>query len=289
MASNARVAKPGPLSFMTKLTPNVYLYRPESSASPTVTTTTKTPPPKLVLICSWMDARDLHIAKYIPPYQALYPTAQILVIKGDLKHFLFPSAAYPNAVAAVPVIRAAIDASDPTPQLAVHLFSNGGSSMLRHLYRAYQETAKPGEATILPLHTTILDSSPGEHSWSRSITAMTAGLPPLMKWVLGPVIRLYLLSYVLWTFIRPGPDFLQVLALSHNAPTQVKEVRRTYMYSEEDEMVDWKVVEKYAKDAEEKGFAVRKEKFTGSPHVAHVRVDENKYWTAVKETWEGVD
>jgi len=67
------------------------------------------------------------------------------------------------------------------------------------------------------------------------------------------------------------------------------EVRRTYIYSEADALVDWRDVESHAAAAVENGFRdVRLEKFEGSMHVAHARADEGRYWRVVRETWEGV-
>ena len=287
MAANGAVAKNGALSFMTKLSPTTYLYRPDvSGSSAAAPSEAHRSAPELVLICSWMDARDIHVTKYILPYQALYPSAQILLIKCDMGHFLNRSAAYREALLAAPVVRAAVDASNPEPQLAIHVLSNGGSTMLRHLYRAYRETAAPGEATVLPLHTTIFDSAPGEFSYGRSVVAMTASMPAWMKWLVGPFLRLWIMTYFLW-YLVPYPDPLQRLARSHNKTENANEVRRTYIYSKEDQLVDWKVVEKYAADAAARGFVVRKERFDGSAHVAHARFDGDRYWKAVAETWDG--
>ena len=44
----------------------------------------------------------------------------------------------------------------------------------------------------------------------------------------------------------------------------------------------WRDVENHADDAEAKGWAVMREEFEGSQHVAHVRVDEGQYWEIVK-------
>lgn len=72
-----------------------------------------------------------------------------------------------------------------------------------------------------------------------------------------------------------------------NDGDEVKETRRCYIYSEEDELVDWRDVEDHARDAEEKGFVVRREKVVGSGHCAHARGEGGKrYWETVRETWE---
>ena len=67
------------------------------------------------------------------------------------------------------------------------------------------------------------------------------------------------------------------------------ELKRGYIYSEADQMVDWRVVEEHARDAEAKGFVVRREKFEESGHVAHMRVGGGvRYWGIVEGMWEEV-
>ena len=65
------------------------------------------------------------------------------------------------------------------------------------------------------------------------------------------------------------------------------EAGRCYIYSEKDAMVDWHDVELHARDAVERGFTVRTEKFQGSGHVAHARIDgERRYWAIVRDLWQ---
>ena len=63
------------------------------------------------------------------------------------------------------------------------------------------------------------------------------------------------------------------------------------MYGTGDEAVDWRDVEKHAAEARmilgDEGGKVRLERFEGGRHVAHVRVDAERYWRVVKEAWEG--
>ena len=65
------------MTSMTKLSPSVYLYCQEGSRS-TVNSTA----PQPILLATWMDARDVHISKYIARYQTLHPTACILLINS---------------------------------------------------------------------------------------------------------------------------------------------------------------------------------------------------------------
>ncbi|XXG97917.1 hypothetical protein Hte_004233 [Hypoxylon texense] len=77
---------------MKKLSPFVYFHEPGQ----TVTEQPVPPPsrdPRLILIASWMDARDVHIAKYIAQYQTIYPTSSVLLVRFVFKESLFESVA----------------------------------------------------------------------------------------------------------------------------------------------------------------------------------------------------
>ena len=52
-------------------------------------------------------------------------------------------------------------------------------------------------------------------------------------------------------------------------------------------MIDSSHVERNAREAEQKSYSVRLEKFIGSAHVSHMRLDEARYWRIVDETWRG--
>jgi hypothetical protein len=84
------------------------------------------------------------------------------------------------------------------------------------------------------------------------------------------------------------PDLLGDRYCSHNYHEEnTAERRRTYIYSAEDTLTDWRDVEAHAKEAERKGFEVGLERYKGSKHVAHAREDERRYWGIFKRTVEG--
>lgn len=280
MASNAPVPETKPLSFMESLSPIVSLYRPPASP-----TTSNPAAPKLILICSWTGAKDLHIAKYITKYQTLYPTSQILLVKSPRSILLKPST-IPAAVSpAVPVIRSIFpfptsDTPNSPPELLIHLFSNGGSSSLCALYTAYLPS-------ILPPHMTIFDSAPGATRVSGTVNFFTVGHSALQRALITPLIYLAALVVVAGIYAGLITDSIAVWAGSHNEKARNREVRRVYLYSEEDELVYWRDVERHAEQAEERGFEVRREKFKGTAHVAHARFEGERYWGIVKGIWEG--
>ncbi|KAJ4374709.1 hypothetical protein N0V85_009051, partial [Neurospora sp. IMI 360204] len=210
MASTAKpVTKDSsPLSFMTRLSQHVYLYRPSTTLSPTTTATTgNRPPPKLILLCSWMGARDPHIAKYITPYQALFPSTPILLIKSEMKHVFKPKSAWPEMEGVVPVLREIFgsemlqqgsdsfgsvegessttltsststtsDSNEQDPELLIHLFSNGGSAQLLSLHHYLQ--SQSSLRLRLPTHLTILDSAPGQMAYFPTYLALSHVLLP---------------------------------------------------------------------------------------------------------------
>lgn len=276
-------AKIQPLSSLTRLTPEIHHHIP----SPQTRDSRVQTAPKLILLLGWMEARDLHLAKYVSKYQSLYPTSQILLIKCPARHMILRARGAQSVQPAVAIIQAAIGSgsgSGGEPELLIHLFSNGGSALLSHLYTAFTAFTP----SLLPRHTTIFDSAPGEWSYAMASRATMSGIPAGWTRLFAmPVVHLlcmlYWLLYIPWG--RAHPFALE--RASHNDLTQVRERRRVYVYSERDELVTADMVERHAADAVRKGFEVRLERFRGSAHCAHMLKDPDRYWAVVRDTWEG--
>lgn len=64
-----------------------------------------------------------------------------------------------------------------------------------------------------------------------------------------------------------------------------KNAKRMYLYSEEDEVIDWRDVEKHAKEAQEKGISVVTIKEVKGGHVQHAVCNKRQYWMSVTELW----
>ncbi|OTB04617.1 hypothetical protein M426DRAFT_22756 [Hypoxylon sp. CI-4A] len=273
---------------MKQLSPSVYFYEPETiveqhPSDPRV--------PKLVLVASWMDAQDKHIANYTIRYQTIYPNSRILLIKFNPKESIFTLSPQRNVEPGVVYLRSLIDsgvlsASPTQPEILVHVFSNGGSSTMRLLYQAFQSrTGHP-----FPLHTAVYDSCPGLYAFKSIFSAFIVGFPQgIARLIATPFITAFIVC--LWTWHNPlkiigGEDPLLKNSKILNDLDLVKQTNRSYIYGKADVMVDWKDVEKHADQAAAKGLAVRREVFGRSPHVTHVKLDGNRYWRIVKETWE---
>jgi len=275
---------------MTKLSPSVFLYRPAPGsleADPMA--------PRLLFLATWMDARDEHIAKYVVRYQALYPTACILVTKSFFRYYFSPSSARREVEPAVHVIQDFIDQSSTkeNPQMLIHVFSNGGSCMLYHLYDLYGETVKKSpdkeNSHLIPSHVTIFDSVPGRWSWFESPRAIIFSLPAgWVRMLASPLVYLLGLWWVIKYWLLKRPEETHVWGLAHNDRERARETRRAYIYSEADKFVEYGAVEEHADHAESNGYVVLcRKKFIDSQHVAHARSHPDQYWSVVRDVWEG--
>ncbi|KAI0900239.1 hypothetical protein F4806DRAFT_149000 [Annulohypoxylon nitens] len=279
---------------MKKLSPFIYLYEPVEvveSKHPDPDPDPGLAAPKLILIAAWMDARDLHIAKYITQYQSIYPTSKILLVKFVLKESIFASFTREVVGPALVYLRSQIDSGilslSPTqPEVLVHIFSNGGSATTRTLYQEF----KAQTSHTFPLHVAVYDSCPGVYSFSTIYNVFMANFSGfLARLIAAPLIATLVVGF--WIWYRPlkilsGEDPLSANSRVHNDIDLVKQTRRSYIYGKADIMVDWKHVENHADQAAAKGFAVRREIFDSSPHVAHMRTCGDRYWKIIKETWE---
>ncbi|KAK0638129.1 Transmembrane protein 53 [Lasiodiplodia hormozganensis] len=274
---------------MERLCPGIELYQPiVTNVNPQENPDGSQEQPQLIILATWMAAKPEHTAKYVSGYQAIYPTARILVVRSTIKDMLFRT--YPkrrsllqSAIEAMATPAESSTSTEP-PRILLHVFSNGGASQTRVLLRAHLDLT--GKA--LPLHATVLDSCPGRGSIRRSYAALASSLPAHVRWLLSPAILAVLGLY--WLCFRPWgvADPIERLRVALNSPELVRETHRCYVYSDADPMVAWQDVEAHARDAEAAGFSTRREKFSGTGHCAHAKGEgATRYWTIVQETCAG--
>jgi hypothetical protein len=238
--------------------------------------------PALIILFPWFSASQSNCAKYIDAYRSIYPSADILLVFTSMKQLLWrPGRKAPDVRPAIPIIKAVAasmsekDKTAETPLILLHAFSNAGSAMLARVREAY---GRP-----FPPHVTIFDSSPGLYSFRRCLNGATSGLPRWLWVAVWPGSALITVSYA--AYYAGRRDGFRYWFEMHNKVDG--EVRRAYLYSGADEMIASSHVERHAQEAKSKGYDVRLEKFTGSRHVSHMRIDTTRYWTIVKDTWQG--
>ncbi|RSL54591.1 hypothetical protein CEP54_009777 [Fusarium duplospermum] len=273
-----------------QLSPSVFLYNPDPKTDPK-------PGPRLIIFAPWAFAQENHIAKYVAKYRELFPGSTILVLKCFLRHMFFHPEARRELIPAVEVIRNVLGTEtasdgDKGPSLFIHAFSNTGLSTTYNLGDVYAATSSPDDKDQgrLPLHATVLDSTPGRYEYWAIVSAVMFGVPR-GRWLqrLFSLPLAHLLSSVMWIWMRVlgGRDWVPIWGDRANDPSRTVETCRSYVYSRVDPLVPHFIVEEHVKDARDKGYAVLHQvDFGDSDHVAHARTNPERYWKIVKETWE---
>jgi hypothetical protein len=238
--------------------------------------------PTTIIVLTWVAAQPRHASKYTSAYSQLNPNARILLITTGWADFVYRSNSTQQRrlAAAVTILQADSDA-----KLLVHLFSNGGSKQLNNLNAAFSKEAEK----LLPIQALVLDSAPGRATFWRGVWTMLLTLP--QQWYLRPPLFLIsvLIMGAIWlvTHLTRATDVIEQLRQDLNdTRLMAREARRCYIYSDADETVQAEDVEDHAEDARRKGWIASTEKFVGSAHVGHMRLDSARYWKIVQELWE---
>ncbi|BGP39390.1 hypothetical protein JCM10449v2_003328 [Rhodotorula kratochvilovae] len=282
-------------TLLKKLSPAVYLAEPATAALNGAAAGGAAKAPELVLISSWMGAQLKHVEKYVETYRKLYPTSAILLLRSSEADFFRSSTLVRALSPAVDVLRARTSGytAGPSSGLLVHAFSNGGCltlKMLNELLRAEGKTddAQPlvAAAKQLLARAIVLDSCPGLQNFKGTIAAFTAGVKsPFVKVPLVAILTVVFGALRLWDIIKRQPPILSRLSSYLNS-SAFPAVPRLYLYSDIDKLVPCADVERHAAAARAAGVEVRTERFDGTPHVAHARVEPERYWGAIQEVWE---
>ncbi|KAL7921563.1 hypothetical protein ACQKWADRAFT_295397 [Trichoderma austrokoningii] len=285
--------KEPPLSFMEHLSPSVSYYCPKDAIPLNTNNKSENDShhrhPELILVLSWMGARDVHIAKYIAQHRALFPSSRILLIRSPASHVFWPSLGRKHIPPAIRILRQFAEpeniSSSSRPRVLLHILSNGGVSTaarIRELLRKDLGSDNAGNRLVIPRYALCLDSCPGNFVWTSTHRALLQSLPrwtsPLVHFVIAVAWLIYKLRLT-----RPAQN-LNAEALRRGSLLP-RETQRTYLYGTADAIIDWRQVEDHARRAEESGFRVRRERFEGGEHVSLVRKESQRYWQVVKETW----
>lgn len=278
MASNS--ADENPLDSFVKVAPSVYLQEPADLPDDGT-------PSKIILLAFWMNAPPRALVKYVLEYRRLAPSAKIFFILSSTEDFTVRgtvSAQQARVAPAVEAIRASVSPENP---VFLHMFSNGGVCTTTHLLSMYKKTVgKP-----LSISSMIIDSAPGRATITAAARAFSYALPKM--WILRFFSKVILYTaLVFFGMLRKltrMPDAVSRARRAINdkrllhAANAKGVLRRCYLYSDADRLIDCKDVETHAVEAESKGWIVQREKFQGSQHVGHMRADPGRYWGIVAE------
>jgi hypothetical protein len=224
----------------------------------------------------------------------MYPTATILLAQTKTVHFFRSQTSLLQMTKpAVRLIQSEIGAE---ASLLAHALSNGGSGHLTCIARQHHAvTGRP-----LPINALILDSTPTKPDFRSLFVSLSIPLPPslFVRLPLQTLIGVLLFfSYVLprWMGMTNMGDRVyddlkntEMTAdgsggtrewLRHKAP-------RTYIYSDTDDICPAYSIEAHFQQALRRGLNVRREMWSGSGHVAHMKADPERYWSVVRRAWE---
>ena len=220
--------------------------------------------PALGVLCSWADARPLHITKYIKGYQALYPLASILMIRSELLDIAYRrrEALERRAQSAVAIVQsicfaiAGAISQDPSSQM-LQWRSFAGSHLISHL----SEDVRPYFFFAL-VHIRFMPRPLFVRSGVSGVS-LTFERPTLIytspfRKVIIPNLPSLVDHYGRLAHEESGLTLWRELDMD-----LAKERRRVYIQNDVDRMIAWEDVKDYAVEARRKGFDIELEKLGG--------------------------
>jgi hypothetical protein len=272
------------LDSFTRLNSIVSVYKPDTqyTNSDAALGSSFTPaPPNTILILSWAGAAPHYIQKYVTLYATRFPAARIILTTSGIENFIYHSDGKQRRLVA-PVVTCLQER--PGDKLLVHVFSNGGAKQWATINTAYFNTT----GHVLKNEVTIIDSAPGRARYKQSLKCVTRILPkPVVLFI--PLSIAFAVVSLKFLAVRLFPGHENVLDAMrrelNDTGLMSESATRCYIYSAEDDAIDWRDVEDHARQAEASGWSVIMVKFDGSPHVCHLRQDPTKYWEAIESAW----
>ncbi|KAK0124164.1 hypothetical protein ONS95_009146 [Cadophora gregata] len=246
--------------------------------------------PRLIVLCTWLGgATTSRIRKYTARYQQLFPSADILLIRTTLLDITLRSFTQIRArlAPARDVIRRIFGKEHcvrSNESVLLHMFSHGGCNTALQLLISLQQ-----ERTTLPLKDAILDCCPGDGTFQRAYDAAVISLPAFPPVQMIGRAALYPAIGAI-TGLQQFGVLSSVTDLRHqlNDSTLLgPEVRRLYLYSATDRMVNFEDVQSHQKMARALQYPVGSVLFQNAQHCALVMEDDAKYWAAIEKFWNG--
>lgn len=169
----------------------------------------------------------------------------------------------------------------PRPSIALHASSNGGANNAATLVTHLAEQGYPA-----PFTSVTMDCSPGKAEPHSAAAAMRLSMPKMLwgEAISTALIYMFVYMYKLYVESLGKQDRIAVIRDTLNDPVMMgKGIRRLYLYSKIDPLVDLEHVREHAEEARTKcGAVVEEEVFVKAPHCALVNEDAGRYWAAVE-------
>ena len=243
-------------------------------------------PPSMILLFSWGGATTSAISRYVARYSILYPSAPVIIFTSPFTYLMpWPISAQWQRELGLDNLLQTLSSSSNDNNILVHTFSNGGSYRFANIVTGYYSVTR----TSLPIRALVFDSAPTVSGiWTKTTTLTNAlSRNRLVRLILLVVTLVVTSTTAAWSAVtwqhEPTTWTRQVL---NDATYMRPTAPRVYIYSKEDQVVNDMDVEEHAEAARKRGYSVNLERFHGSQHVSHAKLDPNRYWSIISRLWD---
>lgn len=145
------------------------------------------------------------------------------------------------------------------------------------------------DGTTLPLKEAILDGCPGDETFQKAYDGAAVSIPAFLpvqmigRAVLYPAIGA-LTSLQHLGIISSVKDLRRDL---NDSTLLGSQVRRLYLYSAADRVVNFEDVQSHMEAARELNYQVESVLFKNAQHCSLIMEDEAKYWGVIERFWQG--
>lgn len=273
----------------TKLAPAIWLREQAPPPSPPLSSPPSgLPPPSLVVLCTWVGAQPKHIAKYVDEYLGRYSAPALLVLESNLADMTYrgDGAQQARLGPARHVLQAHLQPGlTGGGGIIVHAFSNGGAQCAAQVVAAV-----PAAHRATAFRALILDSCPGEASYTRSANAILLPLAksPMLKLLAFPFTHVVLCLIFIADRVFGFENVVARARRRLNSSDYIAHaVPRLYIYSSADQMVSAPDIEAHAEQARRAGYSdIIELRFEASGHCAHASRYALHYWASIALLFE---
>ena len=228
-------------------------------------------PPKTIILGLWPLARDEHINYYLEGYQALYPSARVILLR-------YSKSADQLAVALDSLTLDDEKLSfDSSPTVLLHLFGNAGAAQICHLLRAFK--IQTGQA--LGVKATIMDTVPTVLFPSFDTSTRTPR--KLLELIYLAIVVVMIRFWSVLAFWNSETASDKLRHDLNSADLLPANVAKCYVWPDRDVMSTWSLSKGDDDECEQHDYAVRRNfvdcrgRWTG---------DQERYWMGIEDAWE---
>ncbi|CAK5281281.1 unnamed protein product [Mycena citricolor] len=252
--------------------------------------------PRVVVLFGWMDAPHRLLEKYAAKHRKRWPAADIITVQSHPSFIWSSEQKRDDTLAPIADFLLSTvyhSSQDVKRGMLMHVISNGGAFQFITLSRLMARKLASSDSRRTVRTATIFDSTPGASEYTSLIATLTTDIKsPAVKAVATvPLTMAYTVMLARRLLLGQANLFSDLhasLLRPELFPCAASHAPRLYIYSSEDRMVPFTSVEEHLVKLQSAGICadVSVERFSGSQHVQHERLDPARYWSAVERMWE---